>query len=65
MNNFSLKRFLGSGVIAIVMAVSAGLSNAAEVTLRFHQFLPLTSTIPAEAIEPWIEAVEKRLKRPH
>ena len=50
---------VGSGLIALLMMANAGLSNAAEVTLRFHQFLPLTSTIPAEAIEPWIEAVEK------
>jgi len=45
----------------VALAVLWGVhsSQAAEVTLRFHQFLPLTSTIPAEAIEPWIEAVER------
>lgn len=32
---------------------------AAEVTLRFHQFLPPQATVPTYAIKPWIEQIEK------
>lgn len=32
---------------------------AADVTLRFHQFLPPQATIPSKAIVPWIAKVEK------
>lgn len=52
-------KFLRFGAVALSIILSAGMAKAAEVTLRFHQFLPLTSTIPAEAIQPWIEAVER------
>jgi TRAP-type C4-dicarboxylate transport system substrate-binding protein len=44
------------GMLALAPAKSA---VAAEVTLRFHQFLPPVATIPRLAIKPWIEAVEK------
>ena len=33
--------------------------QAADVTLRFHQMLPPQATIPAKAIKPWAEKVEK------
>jgi len=32
---------------------------AADVTLRFHQFLPPQATIPSKAIVPWGQKVEK------
>ena len=31
---------------------------AADVTLRFHQFLPPQAAIPSQAIKPWAEKVE-------
>jgi len=34
-------------------------SFAADVTLRFHQFLPPQATIPSKAIVPWGQKVEK------
>jgi TRAP-type C4-dicarboxylate transport system substrate-binding protein len=37
----------------------AGAASSQEVTLRLHQFLPMQAAIPARAITPWIEAVEK------
>jgi TRAP-type C4-dicarboxylate transport system substrate-binding protein len=45
------------GALAIVAAIPAAL--AAEVTLRFHQFLPLQGHVPKRAIEEWIKRVEK------
>jgi TRAP-type transport system periplasmic protein len=45
------------GVLAIVAATPVAL--AAEVTLRFHQFLPLQGHVPKLAIEEWIKKVEK------
>ncbi len=34
-------------------------ASAADVTLRFHQFLPPQATIPSKAIVPWAQKVEK------
>ena len=50
------KLLIGAGVLASLALQSAG---ASEVTLRLHQFLPQTSSVPAMAITPWIEKVEK------
>ena len=50
-----LKTLLGAA--ALVTALQPAL--AADVTLRFHQFLPPQATIPAKAIAPWAEKVEK------
>ena len=41
--------------MVVAMASSA---VAQDFTLRLHQFLPLQSAIPANAIQPWIEKVE-------
>jgi TRAP-type C4-dicarboxylate transport system substrate-binding protein len=41
-----------------LLALAAPAAAEPEVTLRLHQFLPLTSSIPRDAIEPWIERVE-------
>lgn len=43
--------------IALVLA-SAGLAAAQDVTLRLHQFLPATSTVPRDGIAPWAKAIE-------
>lgn len=47
--------------IAAVVAFGAmtASSFAQDVTLRFHQMLPSQATIPAKAIKPWAEKVEK------
>lgn len=53
MNRFSA--LIGTTAIAITLATAA---LAQDVTLRLHQFLPLVSGVPANAIEPWIAKVE-------
>ncbi|MCB1516291.1 MAG: TRAP transporter substrate-binding protein [Hyphomicrobiaceae bacterium] len=45
----------GSLAAALVLAGSAA---AQDVTLRFHQFLPPQSYVPAEAITPWAAQIE-------
>ena len=50
-----LTGLLSTFVTASFMAVSA---QAADVTLRFHQFLPIPAAIPGGAIEPWIAKIE-------
>jgi TRAP-type C4-dicarboxylate transport system substrate-binding protein len=52
------KTFLGAlaGTSAAVVAPRA---FAQTVTLRFHQFLPPQAPIPANAIAPWAQKVEK------
>jgi len=51
----TLKKLLG----AVALAGAAQAALAADVTLRFHQMLPPQATIPAQAIKPWAEKVEK------
>ncbi|MDZ7591929.1 MAG: TRAP transporter substrate-binding protein [Rubrivivax sp.] len=48
-------------LIGLGMAATLALqgASAADVTLRFHQFLPPQATIPAKAIKPWADKVEK------
>lgn len=50
--------FGGGLLAAALLAGTAGAAGAQEVTLRLHQFLPPQATIPADAIDPWIERVE-------
>ncbi len=50
-----LSILIGATATAITLASAA---MAQEVTLRLHQFLPLQATIPAQAIQPWIEKIE-------
>jgi len=50
---------LKSVVATTALAAVAQWALAAEVTLRFHQLLPPQATIPARAIAPWAEKVEK------
>lgn len=54
-----MKNSLRSILAAALLAGAAPLSHAADVTLRFHQFLPPQATIPAKAIAPWAQKVEK------
>ena len=48
-------------LIGLGMAAALALqgASAADVTLRFHQMLPPQATIPAKAIKPWADKVEK------
>jgi TRAP-type transport system periplasmic protein len=43
----------GGAFVALIPA------QAADVTLRFHQFLPQQAAIPSLAIQPWADKVEK------
>ncbi len=54
-----MKHKLRSILAAALFAGAAQLAHAADVTLRFHQFLPPQATIPAKAIAPWAQKVEK------
>ena len=44
---------------AFWLALGAAPSQAQEVTLRLHQFLPPPATLPAKVIKPWAESIEK------
>lgn len=50
------RTLLLAGLAAVAMTASA---VAQDVTLRLHQMLPAQATIPAHAIAPWAEKVEK------
>ena len=52
------KQFLGALTGAASMAAAPRVFAQAS-TLRFHQMLPPQATIPAKAIKPWAEKVEK------
>lgn len=43
---------------AVALGALTVASQAQEVTLRMHQFLPPQSTIPANALSPWAATVE-------
>lgn len=45
---------------ALAGAAFASDSLAQEVTLRLHQFLPMTDSVPREGLIPWAEAVEEQ-----
>jgi len=51
-----LSLLIAAAATGIVLSASA---YAQEVTLKLHQMLPPQATIPAHAIKPWIEKVEK------
>lgn len=54
-----MRKFFTSLAVMCGLAVASVSSlNAAEITLRFHQFLPLQSAIPKSGIQPWIEKIE-------
>lgn len=50
--NFFASAFFALGAMTAVCA-------AQDATLKFHQFLPPQSTVPANAIKPWIEKVQQ------
>ena len=50
------RTFLKASLMAALLA-SGVPAMAQEVTLRMHQFLPPQSTVPAEVLIPWAEAV--------
>ena len=52
------KSFLGALAVSAALA-SVPAAHAADVTLRFHQLLPPQASVPALAIMPWIQKVEK------
>lgn len=45
---------------AFAATLLCGGAMAQEVTLRIHQMLPAQATIPAKAIAPWAESLEKQ-----
>lgn len=47
------------GVVATLGLLVGAAAHAQEVVLRLHHFLPLRATIPAEALQPWIESIER------
>ncbi|TVQ29047.1 MAG: C4-dicarboxylate ABC transporter [Geminicoccaceae bacterium] len=52
-------RWSKTGALALALAVGwSGAVRADTVTLRLHHFLPPQATIPANAITPWIQAIE-------
>ncbi|MDP2035306.1 MAG: TRAP transporter substrate-binding protein, partial [Polaromonas sp.] len=53
------KRALIKTAVAIATLCAAGAGFAQQVTLRLHQMLPQQATIPAKALIPWAQKVEK------
>ena len=54
-----MKTTLKALFAAVALAASAQWAHAADVTLRFHQFLPPQAPIPSKAIAPWAAKIEK------
>ena len=53
------KRSFFRTAVAAAALVAAGQGFAQQVTLRLHQMLPPQATIPARALIPWAQKVEK------
>jgi TRAP-type transport system periplasmic protein len=53
-------RLMTSLLAAAAAVAITGTAVAQEVTLRVHQMLPAQATIPAKAIEPWVQRVEEQ-----
>ena len=53
-----MRRFISTLSAAVIAGFVGFSAQAADVTLRFHQFLPIPAAIPGGAIEPWIAAIE-------
>ncbi|MCX8004274.1 MAG: TRAP transporter substrate-binding protein [Burkholderiaceae bacterium] len=53
------RRTLVGAAGAAALCSAAPFAAAQQVTLRFHQMLPPQATIPARAIVPWAQKVEK------
>ena len=54
-----MKHLVSIAATAKSVALLTSAANAADVTLRFHQFLSLKADIPAQGIEPWIKKIEE------
>ncbi len=54
-----MKTFKKLALAAVVTALSANMTLAQEVTLRFQHFLSPKGAVPAYFITPWAEKVEK------
>ena len=52
-------KLIGKAISAALGVLVWQSTFAADITLRFHQFLPPQATIPAKAIVPWAQKVEK------
>ncbi|GGA54031.1 TRAP transporter substrate-binding protein [Pelagibacterium lentulum] len=46
--------------VALLGAAIATNAVAQDVTLRVHQFLPMTDSVPREGLIPWAEAIEEQ-----
>ena len=58
MTSMNRKFFLGAlGAAAAAAMLPAAMAQT--VTMRFHQMLPPQAAVPANAIKPWAEKVEK------
>jgi TRAP-type C4-dicarboxylate transport system substrate-binding protein len=53
------KRTLLKTALAAAVVCAGGQAFAQQVTLRLHQMLPAQATIPAKALVPWAQKVEK------
>ena len=53
------KRAFIQTAVAAAALCAASQGFAQQVTLRLHQFLPPQATIPAKALLPWAQKVEK------
>lgn len=53
-----ISTFRRTAQVAAVLAASTTGAWAQDVTLNLHQLLPMQATIPAKAIQPWIEKVQ-------
>ena len=51
---------LSAGLVGAIAFGSTGASSAQEYTLRIHQFLPDTGTVPADFIIPWAQKVSEQ-----
>ncbi len=54
-----IKKLLTACLVAGVTLGASTISQAQEVTLKIHQFLPAPATIPAMFLKPWAEKIEK------
>lgn len=49
-----------AGLAVGLLLASLSSVQAADVTLRLHQFLPLNSHMPSAGLQPWMEAIEEQ-----
>ena len=53
------KRSFVKTAVAVAALCAGGHAMAQTVTLRLHQMLPQQATIPAKALIPWAQKVER------